>query len=716
MKKLRMIIALILCVSLIPVFAFSDTKVLRWEFVKKFEDLNFIHSRIYSERFLDVSGKDPFSDTLEGAAAAGIIEKSGFFRPYEAIKVEDAVKMVISALLYLKCDLGSGDFITLAKKYGLIDDDTSLSGDLTAEGAARIFSKMTEIYENVPLSVGNEEIDKKINAVRQGLKNCDNETAKNTAKNYFDIAMQKIIQNNSESEVKRAYEEIELAYGAINYNRKSIMTGSYIFDDNGGLIQGHGGNVFYDNITGKYYWYGEARKTSKVPQHLQKYADWGWRIGVACYSSTDLYNWKFESIALEMLEGYEGMKYPQSDIKVGEVIERPKVLYNEKTGKYVMWMHIDNGSYGYSRAGVAVSDSPAGPFKYIESFRPGGKMSRDMTVFKDKDGKAYIYFSTDENGCLAVCKLSDDYLRPEGEAIYCLSWKWREAPAVFRYKDTYYLITSGCTGWDPNEADYATAKSPLGPWTQHGNPCVGEGANKTFGGQGYWVLPVDEEKGHFIFMADIWRPSRHTESSYIWLPIQILSDGSIRIEWVDEWTLEDLGNKVLEPDDLYVYYGDWIKLPKTVKTIIRGEEKDANVLWDSADFRKVGHYEISGKVEGFKNSYVTQNVYIMPEDIVYFVDCGADNNNELEKIKGNLYNSVADQEYKKDGKTNKMWGYVSDNKACGECRIDYEAVSLYLSGFPKLHLSCLLNLKGKNTYMETYRRGILGVKFELKNW
>ena len=61
-------------------------------------------------------------------------------------------------------------------------------------------------------------------------------------------------------------------------------------------------------------------------------------------------------------------------------------------------------------------------------------------------------------------------------------------------------------------------------------------------------------------------------------------------------------------------------------------------------------------------------------------------------------------------------GHVSADGACGECRLDYKAVSLYLCGFPELHLSCLLNLKGQNAYTETYRGGTFGAKFGLKNW
>lgn len=63
------------------------------------------------------------------------------------------------------------------------------------------------------------------------------------------------------------------------------------------------------------------------------------------------------------------------------VLERPKVIHNRQTGKFIMWMHIDTADYELARTGVAVSDSPIGPFRYQGSFRPHGQQSRDFTVY-----------------------------------------------------------------------------------------------------------------------------------------------------------------------------------------------------------------------------------------------------------------------------------------------------------------------------------------------
>ncbi|MCL5020802.1 MAG: family 43 glycosylhydrolase, partial [Bacteroidetes bacterium] len=263
--------------------------------------------------------------------------------------------------------------------------------------------------------------------------------------------------------------------------------------------------------------YGEDRAASSY-----------YAIGVSCYSSKNLYDWKFEGIVLPESTTDSAGATP--------VLERPKVIYNDSTKKYVMWMHIDSPNYGYAEAGVAESDSPTGPFHYLGSVRPNNSMSRDMTVFKDDNGKAYLVFSSENNQTMHVCLLTDDYLHPSGTYARVLIGDSREAPAMFNYDNEYFLITSGTSGWAPNEARYATATSPLGPWTMQGNPCSGPNANTTFGGQSTFVLPVQGEPGDFIFMADKWVPSNLPTSTYIWLPLQV-ENGQVSVPWYNTWDL-----------------------------------------------------------------------------------------------------------------------------------------------------------------------------------
>jgi hypothetical protein len=229
---------------------------------------------------------------------------------------------------------------------------------------------------------------------------------------------------------------------------------------------------------------------------------------------------------------------PASNLAPSRVLERPKVIYNYRTKEFVMWMHVDSADYRYARAGVAISEKPAGPYKYLGSIRPNHSMSRDMTLFQDTDGKAYLVYASEDNATMHIALLTDDYLKPAGPFVRVFVKKMREAPAVFKYAGRYFLITSGCTGWKPNSANYAVADSVMGPWKIVANPATGPGSENTFGSQSTFVLPVDGEPGTFIFMADRWNPANLADSRYVWLLVEIHGN-ELRIPWRDRWRLPD---------------------------------------------------------------------------------------------------------------------------------------------------------------------------------
>ena len=102
-----------------------------------------------------------------------------------------------------------------------------------------------------------------------------------------------------------------------------------------------------------------------------------------------------------------------------------------------MWMHVDANDYGYAQSGVAVSDKPNGPYKYLGSVKPNGQQSRDMTLYKDEDDRAYLIYSSESNKTMQVCLLNDDYLSPTTNYKRITSAQNREAPAVFKYNKKY---------------------------------------------------------------------------------------------------------------------------------------------------------------------------------------------------------------------------------------------------------------------------------------
>ena len=293
-------------------------------------------------------------------------------------------------------------------------------------------------------------------------------------------------------------------------------------------IQAHGGGVLYDS--GIYYWFGE-NKGAENARNQSGFLERVDVIGVSCYSSTDLYNWKHEGVVLSAQS-----EDPGHDLHPSKVVERPKVLFNAKTGKYVMWMHIDTCDYKTARVGIAVSDKAAGPYEYLGSFKPNDSDSRDMTVFQDEDGRAYLFHSSEDNSTMHIVELTEDYLSVKEDSARNFIGCWREAPAVFKHNNKYFCIPSGCTGWAPNEAEVATADNIMGPWETKGNPCIGANAHKTFYAQSTFVLPVQGREGTFIFMADRWQKENLQDSRYVWLPIDF--DGeSISIDWIDSWDL-----------------------------------------------------------------------------------------------------------------------------------------------------------------------------------
>jgi len=192
--------------------------------------------------------------------------------------------------------------------------------------------------------------------------------------------------------------------------------------------------------------------------------------------------------------------------------------------------------YDYAAVGVAISDNPTGPFKYLRSFRPNNCDSRDMTVFKDDDGEAYLFYSSEMNKTMHITPLSEDYLGVGDHFSQVFVGQSREAPAVFKHKMKYCMITSGCTGWEANEAQYAVAESIYGPWTVKGSLCTGENSARTFGTQGTYVFPIIGKQDACIFMADLWKKQDLRESRYIWLPVRFKGD-SISVGWMGKWNL-----------------------------------------------------------------------------------------------------------------------------------------------------------------------------------
>lgn len=301
---------------------------------------------------------------------------------------------------------------------------------------------------------------------------------------------------------------------------KALKNGTLWLDTNGDPIHAHGGWILFHE--GWYYWYGEDRRD---------------RWYVSCYRSQNLTDWEFRNHVLTMdspMEPYRVRTKLQLQSESGGRVnlERPKVLYNKKNRKFVLWVHFENGTdYTQAAAAVATCDTPDGDFVYHGHFNPYGHMSRDCTMYQDEDGTAYFLSAARDNADLHVYRLSEDYMNVEALVHQLWQGEYREAPAVTKINGTYYMLTSFCTGWAPNQGKYASAPSMEGRWSQLAE--IGDAT--TYHSQPAFILQKD---GRVLYFGDRWggEGEKYFTSSYVVYPLE-LQDGKLVMRPVKEISL-----------------------------------------------------------------------------------------------------------------------------------------------------------------------------------
>ncbi|MHC1479331.1 glycoside hydrolase family 43 protein [Frateuria aurantia] len=286
-------------------------------------------------------------------------------------------------------------------------------------------------------------------------------------------------------------------------------------DTDGQRINAHGAGML--RIGADLYWFGEYKTAGPEGNAAH--------VGVSVYRSRDMMHWTYRGIALAV------SKDPRSDIADGSIIERPKVIYDAATHRYVMWFHLElkGQAYRAARVGVASSRTVEGPYTFVRSFRPNGQESRDMTLFTDDDGRSYLLYSSENNDSIHLSRLRADDMDVEPGYIRLFAGESLEAPAIFKSGGRYFFLGSHCTGWRPNAAVAAVATSLSGPWHEFGNPARGPGASTTFDSQSAYVLAMPGRPGHFIYMGDRWRPDNAIDGRYVWMPLTV-RDGRYHID------------------------------------------------------------------------------------------------------------------------------------------------------------------------------------------
>ena len=341
----------------------------------------------------------------------------------------------------------------------------------------------------------------------------------------------------------------------------SIRPGQVWLDTEGKRIQAHGGSLFYEN--GTYYWYGENKEKTDGLTDL-------WHWGVRMYESKDLYNWKDLGLIIPPDTGDE-----TSPLHPTAQMDRPHIIYNRDTKKYVCWLKIMQKD-GSQKSTVLTADRLTGPYTIVvKNLKPLGMSAGDFDLAVAPDGKAYYYFERVHSETICA-DLTDDYTGVTGYYSthfprLCPPYV-REATSHFLRRGKHYLLTSGTTGYFPNPSEVAIADSWHGPYTVLGNPCPEDESRTTYHSQIASVFKVPGKKDLYIALGDRWLPEhmdipyeqyapafeaafnpdydrslaaampqvtcRTQIADYVWLPIRFDGDMAY-MDWKDEWRVED---------------------------------------------------------------------------------------------------------------------------------------------------------------------------------
>ena len=350
----------------------------------------------------------------------------------------------------------------------------------------------------------------------------------------------------------------------------SIRPGQPWLDTDGKPIHAHSPQIIVRD--GVYYWYGENKERTISGSNV-----WTW--GVRAYRSTDFYNWQDLGLIIE-----PDTVNPLSPLHYSQSLDRPHILYNKNTQKWVCWIKsMDTDGYFV----ILQADRFEGPYQIVKSLKPEGFGVGDFDMYVDEQsGKAYVWFER-PHWEMICAELTDDYLGTNGrfsEHFVGLRPPYtREAPAHFVRRGRHYMFTSGTTGYVPNPSQVCTFDQYHGEYADLGCPHVDDRWQDSFSSQIASVVKLPG-RNLYVALADRWLPQmansdismrtvksyaeRYKEhkpfdrdfttpktkdktdkrrgkwdttvdARYVFLPVTFSDEGKPTIEWKDEWRVED---------------------------------------------------------------------------------------------------------------------------------------------------------------------------------
>lgn len=295
------------------------------------------------------------------------------------------------------------------------------------------------------------------------------------------------------------------------------------FDAVGDAIDAHDGEIAFFN--GVYYLYGTSYDCGFAWQKKDA-AFCGFKV----YSSRDMVNWTDNGFLFDA-------KTPVWQTRCNGSTYgcfRPHVIFNKKTGLYVLWINVYDNRVGFR---VFTSKKPTGPFTEVavptlavnSDSAIAGLNNGDHDTFVDDDGTAYIaYTDWRTTGTIVIEKLNSDYLSGSGLHVKGVTAGRTEAPSLLKRHGKYYVLYSdpNCGYCSGTGTSYKTADSPLGPWSDGIKI-----SDSSCGGQPSFVSTIKLSSDTiFLYGSDLWNNAARNEAlaNYYWAPLSFASDGSIK--------------------------------------------------------------------------------------------------------------------------------------------------------------------------------------------
>ncbi len=361
-----------------------------------------------------------------------------------------------------------------------------------------------------------------------------------------------------------------------NPRYRSFHPGQIWLDTAGKPIQAHGGSLIA--VGSDFYWYGENKEFTDGKRGIES---WGIRF----YRSRDLYNW--EDL---------GALIPPDTINSASPLspktfpERPHILFNPRTRKFVCWIKIRDAGPQYRT--VLTADAITGPYTIVHSkLSPAGMAAGDFDLVADAStGKAYMYFEHDHKEVVCI-SLNDDWtdVTNHYSTLFPRVPPYtKEGIALFRRGGKLYLANSGMTGYFPNPSEVAVADGYDGPFRELGDLHPTDRSRTSFNSQISCIFQHPRKRDLYIALADRWLPLIEDEPSfadgtlservrggivkatqqprkpltaeerdglvryaapvanvntsisrYVWLPLSF-EGGRPQIRWRDEWRISDI--------------------------------------------------------------------------------------------------------------------------------------------------------------------------------